>query len=61
MANTIGKGVIDTGVVDEKLILSALIGAIVWDIITWRLGLPTSSSHALIGGLVGAAIASAGR
>jgi PiT family inorganic phosphate transporter len=60
VANTIGKGVIDTGVVDEKLILSALIGAIVWDIITWRLGLPTSSSHALIGGLVGAAIASAG-
>jgi PiT family inorganic phosphate transporter len=60
VANTIGQGVIDTGVVDEKLILSALIGAIVWDIITWRLGLPTSSSHALIGGLVGAAIASAG-
>jgi PiT family inorganic phosphate transporter len=60
VANTIGKGVIDTGVVDEKLILSALIGAIVWDIITWRLGLPTSSSHALIGGLIGAAIASAG-
>jgi PiT family inorganic phosphate transporter len=60
VANTIGKGVIDTGVVDEKLILSALIGAIVWDVITWRLGLPTSSSHALIGGLVGAAIASAG-
>jgi PiT family inorganic phosphate transporter len=60
VANTIGKGVIDTGVVDEKLILSALIGAIVWDVITWRLGLPTSSSHALIGGLIGAAIASAG-
>src|SRR2546422_10563138 len=47
VANTIGKGIIDTSVVDEKLILSALIGAIVWDIITWRLGLPTSSSHAL--------------
>jgi len=60
VANTIGKGVIDTGVVDEKLILSALIGAIVWDVITWRLGLPTSSSHALIGGLIGAAMASAG-
>ena len=60
VANTIGNGIIDTGVVDEKLILSALIGAIVWDIITWRYGLPTSSSHALIGGLIGAAIASAG-
>jgi PiT family inorganic phosphate transporter len=60
VANTIGKGIIDTGVVDERLILSALIGAIVWDIITWRYGLPTSSSHALIGGLIGAAIASAG-
>lgn len=60
VANTIGNGIIDTSVVDEKLILSALIGAIVWDIITWRYGLPTSSSHALIGGLIGAAIASAG-
>lgn len=60
VANTIGKGVIETGVVDEKLILSALAGAIIWDIFTWRAGLPTSSSHALIGGLVGAAIASAG-
>jgi len=60
VANTIGKGIIDTSVVDEKLILSALIGAIVWDLITWRLGLPTSSSHALIGGLIGAAMASAG-
>ncbi len=60
VANTIGQGIIETSVVDEKLILSALIGAIVWDIITWRLGLPTSSSHALIGGLVGAALASGG-
>ncbi len=60
VANTIGKGVIETSVVDEKVILSALIGAIVWDVITWRLGLPTSSSHALIGGLVGAAMASSG-
>ena len=60
VANTIGKGVIETGVIDEKVILSALVGAIVWDIITWRLGLPTSSSHALIGGLIGAGVASAG-
>jgi PiT family inorganic phosphate transporter len=60
VANTIGKGIIETNVIDERLILSALIGAIVWDVITWRWGLPTSSSHALIGGLVGAAIAKAG-
>jgi PiT family inorganic phosphate transporter len=60
VANTIGQGIIETSVVDEKLILAALVGAIVWDVITWRLGLPTSSSHALIGGLIGAALASAG-
>ena len=60
VANTIGKGIVDTSVVDERVILSALIGAIVWDVITWRYGLPTSSSNALIGGLVGAAIAKAG-
>jgi len=60
VANTIGQGIVDTSIVDERLILSALIGAIVWDVITWRYGLPTSSSHALIGGLVGAAIAKAG-
>jgi len=60
VANTIGQGIVDAAVIDEKLILSALIGAIVWDIITWRWGLPTSSSHALIGGLIGAAMASGG-
>ena len=60
VANTIGKGIVDTGVIDERVVLSALIGAIVWDVITWRYGLPTSSSHALIGGLVGAGIARAG-
>lgn len=60
VANTIGKGIIETSIVDEKLILSALVGAIVWDIFTWRVGLPTSSSHALIGGLIGAALVSAG-
>ena len=54
------KGVIEAAVIDEKVILSALVGAIVWDIVTWRLGLPTSSSHALIGGLIGAGVASAG-
>lgn len=60
VANTIGKGVIDTGIVNEQVILSALVGAIIWDMITWYYGLPSSSSHALIGGLVGAAIAAAG-
>jgi PiT family inorganic phosphate transporter len=60
VANTIGKGVIDTGIVNEQVILSALVGAIIWDMITWYYGLPSSSSHALIGGLVGAALAEAG-
>ncbi len=60
VANTIGKGVIDTKVVDERLILSALIGAIIWDVITWYYGMPSSSSHALIGGLVGAAFVAGG-
>jgi len=60
VARTIGKGLIEPSVVDPHLILSALIGAIVWNILTWYLGLPSSSSHALIGGLGGAAIAKAG-
>src|SRR4051794_32582760 len=57
VAKTVGKGIIDTGLADEKTVLAALIGAIVWDLITWWLGLPTSSSHALIGGLTGAGMA----
>jgi PiT family inorganic phosphate transporter len=60
VAKTISKGLIDPAVVDPSIILAALIGAIVWDIITWYLGLPTSSSHALLGGYGGAAIAKAG-
>lgn len=60
VANTVGKGIVEASVVDEKVIFAALIGAIVWNLITWRLGLPSSSSHALIGGLVGAAVAAAG-
>ncbi|MDQ2910173.1 MAG: inorganic phosphate transporter [Actinomycetota bacterium] len=60
VAKTIGKGIIDTGLANEKTILAALIGAITWNLITWWLGLPSSSSHALIGGLVGAAIAHSG-
>jgi PiT family inorganic phosphate transporter len=60
VAKTIGKGLIDPAVVDPTLILSALIGAIIWNLLTWWLGLPSSSSHALLGGLGGAAIAKAG-
>ncbi|MGI8958002.1 MAG: inorganic phosphate transporter, partial [Chthoniobacterales bacterium] len=59
VASTIGKGIVDLHVVTMPTILCALIGAIVWNLITWMLGLPSSSSHALIGGLSGAAIASA--
>lgn len=60
VAKTIGAGIIRPNAIDEYVILSALIGAISWDIITWYFGLPTSSSHALIGGLVGAALSKAG-
>jgi PiT family inorganic phosphate transporter len=59
VAATIGKGIVDLSVVTMPTILCALISAIVWNLITWVLGLPSSSSHALIGGLCGAAIASA--
>jgi inorganic phosphate transporter, PiT family len=60
VAKTIGKGLIEIAVVDPSVILGALIGAIVWDLITWWGGLPSSSSHALLGGYAGAAIAKAG-
>jgi inorganic phosphate transporter, PiT family len=60
VAKTIGNGLIEPSVVNPNLILSALLGAIVWNVVTWYLGLPSSSSHALIGGLGGAAIAKAG-
>jgi PiT family inorganic phosphate transporter len=60
VAQTIGKGLIEPSVVDPDLILGALLGAIIWNIITWYFGLPSSSSHALMGGLGGAAIAKAG-
>ena len=60
VAKTIGKGLIDIAVVDPSVILGGLIGAIVWDLITWYAGLPSSSSHALLGGYAGAAIAKAG-
>jgi PiT family inorganic phosphate transporter len=61
VAKTIGSGVIDSGVATEAVIFAALVGAIAWDMITWYLGLPSSSSHALIGGLVGAALVAEGR
>jgi PiT family inorganic phosphate transporter len=60
VAKTIGKGVIDPAAVTPHILLAAVVGAIVWNLITWWLGLPTSSSHALIGGLVGAALVAAG-
>jgi PiT family inorganic phosphate transporter len=60
VAKTIGKGLIDVSAVDTRVILAGLLGAIVWDILTWWWGLPTSSSHALIGGYAGAGIAKAG-
>src|ERR1700686_843041 len=60
VADTVGKGFVDLKIVTPYVILAGLIGAIVWDLITWWLGLPTSSSHALIGGYAGAAIAHVG-
>ncbi len=60
VANTMGKGIVDVGVIDPYIILATLVGACLWDIIAWYLGLPTSSSHALIGGLVGSALVKAG-
>src|SRR6185503_5399201 len=60
VAKTIGKGLIDPAVVDPTVILAALLGAIIWNLVTWWLGLPSSSSHALLGGYGGAAIAKAG-
>ena len=61
VAKTVGSGMIDIAVVTQSVILAGLIGAIVWDLITWYYGLPTSSSHALIGAYAGAAIAKAGQ
>src|SRR5512136_1231279 len=60
VANTIGKGIIDVSVMDTNIIFATLVGACLWDIITWWFGLPTSSSHALIGGMIGAALVKAG-
>src|ERR671938_139116 len=60
VAKTVGKGIIDTGLATEKTVLAALIGAIAWNLLTWWFGLPSSSSHALIGGLIGAALVQSG-
>ncbi len=60
VAATVGKGIIDPAFVDNRLIFGALIGAISWNLITWYYGIPSSSSHALIGGMIGAALVKAG-
>jgi inorganic phosphate transporter, PiT family len=60
VAQTVGKGTIDPQIVDHYVVFGALVGAIIWNILTWRFGIPSSSSHALIGGLVGAALAKSG-
>lgn len=60
VASTIGSGLIDTNTVDPILILAALVGAIFWNLFTWYFGIPSSSSHALVGGLVGSALAKGG-
>jgi inorganic phosphate transporter, PiT family len=60
VAATVGKGIVEPGVVDVYVVFGALIGAITWNVITWWYGIPSSSSHALIGGIVGATVAKAG-
>jgi PiT family inorganic phosphate transporter len=60
VAATIGKGIVDPTVVDHYVLFGALVGAITWNVITWYYGIPSSSSHALIGGLIGATLAKAG-
>src|SRR3954464_9579469 len=60
VAQTVGAGIVDVHVISDRLIFAALIGAIVWNIVTWLAGIPSSSSHALVGGLIGAGLAKAG-
>ncbi len=60
VATTVGKGIVDPAIVDHLVVFGALIGAIFWNIVTWYYGIPSSSSHALIGGLVGAGLAKSG-
>ena len=60
VAATVGKGTIDPAAIDYYVVFGALVGAIAWNVITWYYGIPSSSSHALIGGLIGAAMAHSG-
>ena len=60
VAQTIGKGIVETSIIDPRVIFGALSGAIAWNVITWAVGIPSSSSHALVGGLIGAGVAKAG-
>jgi len=60
VATTVGKGIIDSNLATPKTVLAAVLGATAWNLLTWRLGLPSSSSHALIGGLIGAALVQSG-
>jgi PiT family inorganic phosphate transporter len=60
VANTVGSGIVAPGIITDQVIFGALMGAIVWNIVTWLAGIPSSSSHALIGGLVGAGVATGG-
>jgi PiT family inorganic phosphate transporter len=60
VAATVGKGIVDQGIVDHYVVFGALVGGITWNLITWYYGIPSSSSHALIGGIVGAGVAKAG-
>jgi len=60
VAATVGKGIVDSGFIDYQVIFGALVGAITWNVLTWYYGIPSSSSHALIGGMIGAAIAKSG-
>ena len=60
VAATIGKGLVEPAAVTQVVVLSALLGAILWNLLTWYFGIPSSSSHALVGGLVGSAMAHAG-
>jgi PiT family inorganic phosphate transporter len=60
VAATVGKGIVDSGIVDHHVVFGALVGGIAWNLITWYYGIPSSSSHALIGGIVGAGVAKAG-
>ncbi len=60
VAKTVGEGIVNTDLVTLQVVMAALVGAVVWNVVTWRFGIPSSSSHALFGGLIGATIASAG-